>query len=157
MALPKHSIRKGGHAGRGIDHGLLIAKAKVMARNAMFVILGAKATVIARNAVFVILGALAVAWLLEKIDPLSFEGGYAHDSADRGKGEAARGGGRLACLPNRLPAESVDSFSTQAAGSARRPQKRTSESPSGIALEVEVAGTQTALGRWSLRAAALRS
>ena len=47
MALPKHSIRKGGHAGRGIDHGLLIAKAKVMAR----------------NAVFVILGALAVAWL----------------------------------------------------------------------------------------------
>jgi hypothetical protein len=28
---------------------------------------------------------------------------------------------------------------------------------SGIALEVEVAGTQTALRRWSLRAAALRS
>ena len=108
MALPKHSIRKGGHAGRGIDHGLLIAKAKVMAR----------------NAVFVILGALAVAWLLEKIDPLSFEGGYAHDSADRGEGEAARGGGHLACLPNRLPAESVDSFSTQAAG-FRRPAAKT--------------------------------
>jgi hypothetical protein len=52
MALPKHSIRKGGHAGRGIDHGLLIAKAKVMAR----------------NAVFVILGALAVAWLLVHSD-----------------------------------------------------------------------------------------